>query len=300
MVVLRRSEVLIATLGLYSQVVTLALDLLLEQGHQIGEVVVIHTSDVQPRIRDALLQLAKEFSDGKYLYKGLPCRYSTVQLECRGVGISDPRTSEETGAVFRTIYQLVQSHKRRGHRLHVSIAGGRKNMSVYGMAAAQILFDADDRLWHLLSDPVFERANKMHRQKPSDAQLVRIPVLAYSSFSPLGTLLVTDDPWLAVTRQQDLATQRLWEERRVFVEEKLTNPQRIVVERMMRDMLVERQSNTAQALARKLYLSPKTVERRLSDIYKKLHEYLQLDESATVDRTMLVAFLTPYFQKKLR
>lgn len=139
----------------------------------------------------------------------------------------------------------------------------------------------------------------MHRQKPSDAQLVRIPVLAYSSFSPLGTLLMTDDPWLAVTRQQDLATQRLWEERRVFVEEKLTNSQRIVVERMMRDMLVERQSNTVQTLARKLYLSPKTVERRLSDIYKKLHEYLQLDESAAVDRTMLVAFLTPYFQQKL-
>ena len=47
---------------------------------------------------------------------------------------------------------VVLAEKRAGHLVYLSIASGRKPMTVYGMVAAQLLFDEDDRVWHLLSE----------------------------------------------------------------------------------------------------------------------------------------------------
>ncbi len=53
-------QVLIATLGSEPQVVTLALDLLREKGHPIGEVIVVHTAG--EAVQAALKVLEEEFA----------------------------------------------------------------------------------------------------------------------------------------------------------------------------------------------------------------------------------------------
>ena len=51
--------------------------------------------------------------------------------------VADP---EQVEIAFRALYQVLRDHKLDGFRVHLSIAGGRKSLSVFGMAAAQLLF----------------------------------------------------------------------------------------------------------------------------------------------------------------
>lgn len=80
--------------------------------------------------------------------------------------------------------------------IHLCIAGGRKPMAVYGMVTAQLLFDEDDRLWHLLSEgwrPGSERV--MHLSPGDRTWLVPVPVLYWSAVSPaLTELALRENP----------------------------------------------------------------------------------------------------------
>jgi CRISPR-associated protein Csx14 len=173
-------HVLIATLGSEPQVVTLVLDLLQAKGHAIAEVIVVHTGG--DTVQQALKTLAKEFSTLK------PCRYRLAPVERDGWTVADFITEADTAALMRTLYRTVLTEKRAGRRVHLSIAGGRKPMAVYGMVVAQLLFDEDDCLWHLLSEnwrPGDERI--MHVQPGDRISLVPVPVLRWSTVSPVGS-----------------------------------------------------------------------------------------------------------------
>ncbi|MSP14463.1 MAG: hypothetical protein EXR62_16105 [Chloroflexi bacterium] len=296
----RRAEVLIATLGDRPAVVTLALDLLLEQGAAIDEVVVVHTAAAQFKIARGLNRIAAEFPGcSAYTAGHISCTYRPLELTLHGRPLDDPQDEIETGAVFTAIYREVQQQKRAGKRVHLSIAGGRKTMSVFGMAAATLLFDAEDRLWHLLSDPAFETQDLMHREKAGDARLVRIPVLGLGSLaSPLATLLATDDPVQAVERQQDRLSHEQQAQRREFYEERLTPAEQRVVAEMLRQSLATRGHPSYQDIGRSLHLSPRTVEHHLRAAYKKYQAFLKLSPEVRVDRAALTVFLAPYFSAK--
>lgn len=107
----RRHEVLIATLGTRPEVITLALDLLLED-HPIEHVVVIHTARRFMPIGRALLRLENEFpGKTRYAYAGIPCAYETVELHVDGEPFDDIATRDQAGAAFTTIYRQVQGRK---------------------------------------------------------------------------------------------------------------------------------------------------------------------------------------------
>jgi len=297
-----RREVLIATLGTEPEVVTVTLDLLLERGHNIQEVVVIHTSPSHPKIRKALERLDAEFPDGtSYAYAGIPCHYRKLELQVKGRPIADITTEEEAGAVFTTIYREVREQKKKGSLVHLCFAGGRKSMAVYGMATAQLLFNADDRLWHLFSSKEFEEMNLMHPSTPEDARLVPIPHLPYKALSiPLAALLVTDDPIQAIEEQRKLIHMEEVRKQREFIEEKLSPQERRIVETIMEEMLVHHHSPTNEEIGRKMYLSPHTVANVLTRIYEKLHLFLGLPDDVKVDRALLVALFSSYFAEKFR
>lgn len=296
-----RREVLIATLGTQPEVVTVALDLLLEQGCDIQEVVVIHTSSSHPEIRESLRRLDDEFPQGRlYAHANIPCLYRKLELKVEGRRIADIKTWKEAGAVFTTIYREVREQKRRGSLIHLCIAGGRKSMSVYGMATAQLLFDAEDRLWHLFSSKTFEEANLMHPRYPGDAQLVPIPLLPYRALSiPLATLLATDDPLKAVEEQRKLIRLEERRRQREFIEEALSAPERRVVEALVEEVIVHHRSPTNEEIGRKIYLAPHTVANALTRVYDKLRLFLGLPEEVKVDRTLLAALFSSYFAERL-
>lgn len=296
---IERPEVLIATLGTQPQVVTLVLDLLFEQGCNIDEVVVIHTDATQSKIKAAFHRLDREFPGRtRYAYYDRACTYRTVELRLGKRPIKVTRTEREAGAVYTTLYREVRAYKTVGKRVHLNIAGGQKSMSVYGMATAQLLFDTDDCLWYLLSRPVFEESEKMHAARPEDTQLVNIPVLSYG---PFASLLTTDDPFQAIQWQRNMIDQERMYRRQDFVEEQLTKAEQAVVEELLRQLLVEQRQPTYDSVGRKVIIAPKTVEKHLSQVYKKLHDYLGVSRTDTrFGREMVVGFLSPYYEDIFR
>jgi len=188
----------VATLGVKPQVVTLALDELLNRGMPIDRAVVIHTDDSIDGMRESVGRLREEASS-YYSRLDRPVEFRFVPIERDGRVVSDILTEEDAGAAFRAIYKAVLNEKREGRVVHLSIAGGRKVMSVYGMAVAQLLFDDDDRVWHLVSEDILQREDRLHARPGERVVLVPVPVLRWSMVSPVMTeLVLREDPWEAL------------------------------------------------------------------------------------------------------
>jgi CRISPR-associated protein Csx14 len=305
-----RSAALIATLGTRPQVVTIALDLLLDDEIPIEEVLVIHTASSPPRpgaprptkdlMAESLRDLRREFpGEVEYLHRGTRrhrCRLETLQLEADDRPIDDVHSDTDAEAVFTALFNAVQELKKRRYVIHLSIAGGRKSMSVYGMATAQLLFDSRDRLYHLFSSPEFEDLGLMHPRGPEDTWLVPIPVLPVSTVFPgMVTILTSREPLRVLKVKQAVMMMEERRNRREFVEGHLSPAERRLVEALMEAIVLDNRSLSNSELARKLVITPRVVANRFTDIYNKLGEYLELPTEEQVDRNILVHFLTPYY-----
>ena len=189
-------EVLLATLGTAPQVVTLVLDSLLQRGYKIDEVLVLHMSSRTPRVADAVKALEQE----KAFYRKAAIRFRLqVFRDDQELEVVDTLHAYQADAVRRVLFQELQALKRKRWRVHLSIAGGRKTMSAYGLVAAQMLFDADDRCWHLLSEDRVIADGRLHGVAGDDINLVEVPVLRWSDLSfDAYTLARSSDPFALV------------------------------------------------------------------------------------------------------
>jgi CRISPR-associated protein Csx14 len=184
---------LVATLGLQPQIITRSLDAFLTGGiePQLGEVVIVHTSAF-PRQHPHWQSLDefKQYLKGKY--PDMRWRWAPIQDES-GETVLDVETPDKAELTFRLLYNEVKRVKRTGRRLHGLIAGGRKSMIVYTMVSAQLLFDVEDRLWHLFST---DEGPDPH--KPS--HLIEIPVMHLAGLMPMVRQLIldSDDPTAAI------------------------------------------------------------------------------------------------------
>jgi len=307
----QRPAALVATLGTRPQVVTIALDLLLQAGECIDEVVVIHTSSPRPTkgIPDRPAQdlmvaclhaLEQEFPRrSAYTHAERPCTYRPLRLAVHGQPIDDVHSAEDARAVMAVIFHEVQALKKRGMVVHLSIAGGRKSMSVYGMATAQLLFDSADRLWHLLSDPRFEASGAMHPGKIDDAHLVRIPVLPISTVFPgMVSLLTSPDPLTILDNKLSLMDLEARRQREAFLHG-LTVSERRLVDALMAPLAQHGRPPDDRQLARRLVIAPHTVTKRFSDIYAKLRAHIAvLETDEKVDRSTLIYYLSPYYSEQ--
>lgn len=278
----RWREVLIATLGTEPQVVTLVLDELLKRRHGIHRVVVVHTDGRYNPIRQSLMQLKEE----EHYYKRQRVQFTYEVIRANGRSPRDIETEEDAGAAFRTLYHVTRREKRTGNRVHLSIAGGRKVMAVYGMTVAQLLFDENDCVWHLLSEPLVK---KMHADEDDRVILIPVPVLPRIIISPItGDLLLTEDPWLAIKRYREIRETEEWLKLREFVERELTDTERKVLE------LLVRYGMSNKEIATQLDCREKTVANHISQIIRKCRYHLRIAE---LNRARIIAKFAPCFRE---
>lgn len=291
-----RQTAFIATLGTEPQVVTIALDALLARDPDLtfDEVVVIHTDPLQRGIAEAFPRLDAEMAGGYYGRRVKS--YRKVPILHDGRLIQDIYSEAEAGAVFTTIYREIARQKRLGRIVHFNAAGGRKGMTIYGMASAQILFDADDRLWLLFSTPEFMglRPPPLHSINPGDAQLIEVPVLRWSNTPPAMTALVIyDDPMQAVRQQRLMIDEEERGRKAKFLGEYLQPD-----EARLAIALVENPLLTNDQVAMRLNMDPRAAAKKRTIIYRKLREYFRLRRDG--NRETLIALLADYLDWRAR
>lgn len=274
--------ILIATLGEQPQVVTLALDLLQAQGEKVEEVWLVHTWGPGGGKPAAVVRLQEEAA-----YYGPAVAFHFHPIQAENQAPTDILSEADASAAFTTLYQVLKGAKRQRKQVHLSLAGGRKVMSAYALAAAQMLFDAADRCWHLISEGPLLQEGRMHPRPGDRVQLVPVPVLRWSAVSPVFTALAQyDDPWAAVQAQNAWLDQEARQRARAFLDS-LTSSEREVAELLAAEGLGN------AALAARLHRSEKTIANQLSSIYRKYHQARGVSGS----RSALIAELGPVVRK---
>lgn len=277
-------DALVATIGVEPQVVTLTLDALREQGFPIVCVCVLHPNERNPSIANAIQRLRKE--QNFYRNLGANLRWLFIPIREGDHYPEDFATERDVALLLRVIYKTVKDLKRRGYRIHLSIAGGRKVMTAMGMVVAQLLLDEHDHVWHLLSEGPLLQSKTMHAQRSDKVALVPVPVLRWSLLpSTVQDILLWDDPYRAIERQRQLQQHQRWQLLNSFWQ-KLTPAEREVVRALVQH------GGKAEVLAKRLNRSPKTVRNHLQSVYEKYRDHFDLPADTKV-RELLIADLAP-------
>jgi CRISPR-associated protein Csx14 len=197
----------IATLGGQPQVVTFALDGLLEKGAIIKEVIVIHlTPQDSERTERALARLAAEFA--KDTYAGRPCRLRLFPVRHASGRLEDVRNEAEANAAWLMIYELIAGLKASGRHLHICISGGRRILALLAISTALLHFDHNDHLWHIYTDPDFLPLARdgaiMHASQEGQVRLIEVPLAPWGAYFPPLRALAQASP------QQVVAAQTHW------------------------------------------------------------------------------------------
>jgi CRISPR-associated Csx14 family protein len=276
-------SILIATLGSEPQVVTAVLDLLLAGGADIQQVHVLHTTPGGGRLNEAIDVLRADARSHVY---PAPAAFLFHPLIVDKRRIRDIETPEATLAAFQLMYDLIRKAKLSGRQVHLSIAGGRKNAAIYGMVAAQLLFDEADRLWHLYSGGEFLASKRLHPQPGDDVHLLSIPVLLRSYISPALTVLRgVESAADALEHFQRLDLEEKLEQIRSYLFGSLTPAEARVVELLAREGWNDRE------LAQRLCISARTVEQHLRSAYAKAADHWQVPQ---VNRAILIRLVSLY------
>lgn len=164
-------------------------------------------------------------------------------------------------------------------------------MALYGMAAAQLLFDENDCLWHLFSSGEFLASKRLHPKTEDHTHLVAIPLILWNQLTPaFWNLSEISNPFDAIEQVRQMQWKQKIELAHLFFKSQLTLKEQQVVALLVMSGLSD------QEIAMKLYLSSRTVERHLRSAYLKAASFWNLPD---VSRTQLVTLLNLFFATKL-
>lgn len=186
-----QKTIFIASLGGQPQKVTFLLDLLLEHGETIDQVILVYISSYG-RTQKAINLLKSEFSGDRY--GGQVCRLSFYPLQSNRTDLVDIRTPEDVENTRQCIHQLLSGLKNEQHRVHIGLSGGRRIMSMITLAAAMQYLTPVDHLWHIhVPAAILEDSRDgkfMHAQKGSEIHLLPVPFVPWVAYFPgLSNLL---------------------------------------------------------------------------------------------------------------
>lgn len=264
--------------------VTITLALLQRKAHVVSEVLVVHTDGQREPSLTALTRLTEAWHNLPPLYAHIPLRL--IEIAEAMLPLADIESEVGAKATFRTIYGCAAASKRAGHTLHICIAGGRKSMAAFGMATAQLLFDEDDHLWHLVSFGRLLAEKRMFPEPDDQVTLVPIPVIRWSDVPPslteIATLTDPDEAIRLAERRQATSQAR---QLRQFVEHELTPAEREVV------IYTMQHGGSYQQVAAGLGRGRKTIDSQLQAVYRKMESYFGLER---VGRATMMALLSTY------
>jgi CRISPR-associated protein Csx14 len=279
-----RRGVMIATLGVEPQVVTISLDFLLSNNEQIVETAIIYTD--QEFMHESLRVIENEFD--KMAYPGISLRKVPV-VSPEGIAVKDFYTNEDLKSLFRVLYREIHRARKDDYAINLIVSGGRKVMGIMAMVVAQLLFGSNDRVWHLITEGWQPGSSRnLHFAKEAKNSLVPVPVLRWSES---GTLLKSvaelDDPSQVVVWFEKLNRSARFKRQREFIEHWLTLAEREIVRLVCKGF-------DNSVIADTLYKREQTVANQLRNIYEKLREWLEYPETNT-DRSRLIAEFAPYY-----
>ncbi len=278
----KESSTLVVTLGSKPQLVTLAVDCLRQNGEILDKVVIVHASRERAETQKALLLLEEHFPG---IYPDINLEY--LQLEKDGKPLADVTSPEQVEIAFQMLYSSVRAMKIQDRAIHLLIAGGRRTLTVFGMAVAQILFDDQDNLWHIASHPTLEESGNLHASGDEWARLIPIPVITWGRLSPVFDVLQSvDNPFVAAKQLSDFRLREQWDIARIFVLAKLTPSELSIV-----SLLVQEGLNQTD-IAERLSVSLRTVEQHLRSVYRKAEDHWEAED---MNQARLIRLLGLYF-----
>lgn len=247
-----RTTVMI-TLGGQPQVVTFFLDLLLEHGETIQQVVVMYLAG-NARYQASLQKLSTEFSGNRYA--GQTCFLRPLPIRIDSESLSDVRSPEEVEAVRQAFHQKLAELKSQSLHLHLGLSGGRRVMSLIALAAAMQYLTPVDRVWHIYTPPDLAAQARdgaiMHAGQDAGTQLIPVPFVPWVAYFPgLAPLMRRSPQELGEASLGWLSNQD--RDRCVRVWDSLTQRQRDVL-RVLAD------GDSRQEIAEELGISPATVD----------------------------------------
>jgi len=199
------THTLLATLGGQPQVVTFTLDLLLQRGFSISEVIVVHPEASYPRLQHSLDCLNAEFVGDRYQVSGQTIHLRSHVLHLDDEPLDDIVDEVSADGALNTIHHLIRSLKRQHRCIHLSITGGRRLMSSIATEAALLNFTHSDHIWHIYTpDPIQAQANAgtlMHVSPHDGVHLIE------RHFVPWGTYF-SDLPQSISTAQEAIRFQK--------------------------------------------------------------------------------------------
>ncbi len=281
----------VATLGGQPQVVTFALDALLED-QAISEVIALHLSPANGRTAGALAQLAAEFKDDQY--RGHPLKFQALPVQSghHAHALTDIYDDSDAEAVFQFVYALIVRLKAEGRTLHVCISGGRRVLGLLTLSAAMLHFGHQDRLWHMYTPPEWQAEARngaiMHLPAGSGFQMIQVPMMPWGQYLPgLRDFAhpMTDGDVLARPRGVLDAVERA---RCRAVMERLT-PRQCDVLRLLAAGLHPR------AVAEELSIAPSTVDSHKTVILAECRNEWALPEEVWLDYRFLRERFEGYF-----
>lgn len=182
-------HVLVATLGGQPQVVTFTLDLLLRDGYPISEVIVVHPKAAsQSRLQRALYRLNAEFTGGYYQAKQRTIHFHSFVLELDGQPIDDISDDLHADGTLNSLHRLIGDLKRQGYRIHLSVSGGRRLISLLATSVVVLNFDHHDYIWHIYTPDRLKKqvdeGKMMHVPADAGVKLIKGPFIMLGAYIP--------------------------------------------------------------------------------------------------------------------
>jgi len=185
---------LLATLGGQPQVVTFTLDLLLQRGFPISEVIVIHPEASHPRLQHSLDCLNAEFVGDQYHIDGrtISCHFRPHVLRLDDEPLADIVDDESADGTLDTLHHLICELKRQRRHIHLSITGGRRLMALLATSVAFLNFDRHDRVWHIYTPEAIQQCTNegalMHVSTEAGVRLIESPSMSLGAYLPNQSL----------------------------------------------------------------------------------------------------------------
>lgn len=276
-------------MGGQPQVVTFALDDLLARGEQIEEVIAVHADAATPAMQGSLARLAEAFAGG--CYGGRPCPLRTVAIEDAAQRLDDIADEAAAEATWQTVHRLLSRLKDEGRRLHLVVTGGPRLIGLMAMSAATLLFDHQDRLWHLFTPrPLREEARGgaiLHVGPDAGVRLIQVPMAPWGAYFPALRALAS------ATSAQAVAARAQWmntdQRRRCQAVVKRLTDRQVEVLRAFADGL------SPQEVAERLGITLKTVDSHKSAILEECRAAWELPTEERLTYHFLRRQFAAYF-----